>query len=491
MATYIFDRKNNTVITDAIEYRPGIWVHEDGRHICTDAHIGDDTSGRNFCFLDEDSAKEKLKSRELERQKEEELERIERVRKQKEDAERELERQRKQKEDALHAAQKKFREESIIPQVSNNYSAVDALPEWVSEYISNNGSVGRLNNGDNSGQDETEDPDKIKKYLGTYFPRTYSEALCIYLNIFNFEKYAQLIVDKETIRILDIGCGNGGQTIALCSILINKLQNLRQIEIISYDAEEGFKKDYSNLIEKLSGLSGITISLDFRKKLFVPQDNGENTLSFQSLSTCFQQNNERFDFIHSFKMLCELVGPSSRSSFINTDVRTQNIRESVFEACSNVYRSFIASLLPLLGENGLFVISDISRKRSRDLETDEEEHYWYANFLSQGTLDALSNLQSFKILLPAICSLKQWDRYCHNCFSQRQYSFPNEYIYQEGMDNTEKISFRVISQQTTVSDILKNYDTQNSFIKNKRQAPDPDILCHNSQSGSPKDAFVL
>ena len=51
------------------------------------------------------------------------------------------------------------------------------------------------------------------KYLGTYFPRSYGETFCIFDSLFKNQSIKQTYELKQTVNILSIGCGMGGDTL--------------------------------------------------------------------------------------------------------------------------------------------------------------------------------------------------------------------------------------------------------------------------------------
>ena len=54
------------------------------------------------------------------------------------------------------------------------------------------------------------DSEDVKVYLGTYFPRSYAEAFCIFDDLFKSRQYMEELKRVPVINILDYGCGTGG-----------------------------------------------------------------------------------------------------------------------------------------------------------------------------------------------------------------------------------------------------------------------------------------
>ena len=56
-------------------------------------------------------------------------------------------------------------------------------------------------------------------YLGTYFPRSFGESLCIFTPIIKSKVINSELSSKDCINILDIGCGSGGEILGLLHVL--------------------------------------------------------------------------------------------------------------------------------------------------------------------------------------------------------------------------------------------------------------------------------
>ena len=81
------------------------------------------------------------------------------------------------------------------------------LPDWLDRFIYNDlkGIYCRSN------EDMTVidwDKSDVLKYLGTYFPRSYTEAYCIFSH---YMKVVNPYEHKTELSIFDFGCGTGGR----------------------------------------------------------------------------------------------------------------------------------------------------------------------------------------------------------------------------------------------------------------------------------------
>ena len=75
--------------------------------------------------------------------------------------------------------------------------------------------------------------DDVKKYLGTYFPRSYAEAFCIFGDFFSKEK--NVYENCQELSIFDFGCGTGGEIIGFIMAVKKQLPNIKKISIKALD----------------------------------------------------------------------------------------------------------------------------------------------------------------------------------------------------------------------------------------------------------------
>lgn len=116
------------------------------------------------------------------------------------------------------------------------------LPDWLDDCL-----FGQLGATYHQEYDEAEytlpsDEARVKGYLGTYFPRSYCEALCIVANLFHNSGYYDSIKNSaqlsHEINILDIGCGTGGEIVGLLIALDHYLPKDVKFNIYAFDGNE-------------------------------------------------------------------------------------------------------------------------------------------------------------------------------------------------------------------------------------------------------------
>ena len=61
--------------------------------------------------------------------------------------------------------------------------------------------------------------DEVLIYLGTYFPRSYIETNSLFTEFSNAVNYTKAIEHKSELKILDLGCGTGGEILGILSFV--------------------------------------------------------------------------------------------------------------------------------------------------------------------------------------------------------------------------------------------------------------------------------
>lgn len=142
------------------------------------------------------------------------------------------------------------------------------------------------------------DRTKTLEYLGTYFPRSYSESLCIFSDYFQIasQKWSM----KEELCIFDLGCGTGGEIIGLIDAIRCKLSNLKRVVVKAVDGNPHAVEFCRNIIEyyKTQVGQGLTIDADILGGTF------SNYGELRALASCMGNT---FDIIMSFKALNEVI----------------------------------------------------------------------------------------------------------------------------------------------------------------------------------------
>lgn len=172
--------------------------------------------------------------------------------------------------------------------------------------------------------------DDIKKYLGTYFPRSYAEAFCIFSNFFSKEK--NVYENCQELSIFDFGCGTGGELIGFIMAVTKQLPNIKKIEIRALDGNSYALRLLECILEKAAKV----LCLDIESNLMpVIIDD------FYDMQVVEQIITQSYDFIISFKAICEFV------------TKQQFEQQNPYEHIINVFMSKLSS-------KGVICLADIT-----------------------------------------------------------------------------------------------------------------------------------
>ena len=174
------------------------------------------------------------------------------------------------------------------------------------------------------------DFDDIKKYLGTYFPRSYAESFCIFSNFFSKEKY--VYENCQELSVFDFGCGTGGELIGFIIAVTKQLPNIKKITIRALDGNLYALRCLECILEKTSK----TLCLGIEAKVIpiVIDD-------FYDMDIVTNVMTQSYDFIISFKAICEFV------------TRQQFEQQNPYEHIINIFMSKLSS-------KGVICLADIT-----------------------------------------------------------------------------------------------------------------------------------
>lgn len=224
------------------------------------------------------------------------------------------------------------------------------LPEWIDNLIFEQlGAKYCRSNADMTVIDW--DKNDVLNYLGTYFPRSYAEAYCIFSDY--FKKHPAQFVNKAELSIFDFGCGTGGEIIGLLTAMSENCPDVKNARIVALDGNQHALQLYD------------TVLLELKKHIELKIESHSAQLridDFYDLDVLNKVVKRKFDLIISFKAICEFV------------------TKQQFEQ-QNAYEHISKFLLPKLTENGMILLVDVTTYNNTSKE-------WLPMMMDRGIMAA-------------------------------------------------------------------------------------------------------
>jgi len=285
--------------------------------------------------------------------------------------------------------------------------------------------------------------EEIKKYLGTYFPRSYSESFCIFDNIFQNKGYQHTIADSKTFNILSVGCGTGGDIIGLITAIEKHLPFVSEIDILAIDGNNEALTILEQIIDRAQNQLSKKINLKTKQTVF------------SRISEFLVENeiNQNFDFILSFKFVCEIISVGNGK-------------------LDNSYYDFLMKFLPLLSENGLCLLLDVTTKHN---------HTTYNPILmNKQTNQAIRELKIYTSLIPAPCSIFSEICSC-DCFHQKTFTV----THSKHSNDKSRVAYRLLVSQNLKEKLNHKINNSKQLIYNEKTCP------YTEKGELTLDAFIL
>lgn len=253
------------------------------------------------------------------------------------------------------------------------------LPEWLHSFIYE--TLGgyyqpdRIAARDNLNSGEKEN----QRYLGTYFPRSYTESYCIFSNLFENAEYQNMMKDRDTLRLLSFGCGTGGDLLGLMGAIAEKLPWIRILDIVAYDGNFNAVDMLKKIVEHPAVQQRFETvpSPDYSP---IPMKDRKD---FNLFCSCLKG----FDVIVSMKMVNELC------------------TRGIFN--ENPIGQFMEGLYPHLDGKGVMLVSDVPIKPAWKGRND-----YMPVFLTEGLRSFLAAHEDASAIVPIPCHTKGVD--CKN-----------------------------------------------------------------------------
>jgi SAM-dependent methyltransferase len=302
------------------------------------------------------------------------------------------------------------------------------LPNWLDKCIFDNLHAKYEPNYEKFDYNLEHSNEELLIYLGTYFPRSFAEAFCIYEDLFSNKVVNHNIKSKGEVNILDIGCGTGGNLLGLLTAINKHFTSNLIINVWAIDGNLDALKIFENIIHQFDHNYSIIINYTLINETF--NDINDISVALQTI-TC-----RSFDFIMSFKTIVEIV---SRGKGLN----------------NNSYLEWFNIVCELLNPSGLVLIADVTTKTK------------YSDYLplllNEQARAFIKNNPLFKILSPLSCST--YSNICNNnCFYKHEFYVSHR---QKNRD-VSRIIYKIIGRSAFVEKIIED-KKRGKFVINWKQ----------------------
>ncbi len=285
---------------------------------------------------------------------------------------------------------------------------------------------------------------EVKVYLGTYFPRSYAEAFCVFDDLLSNHNYLNILNGKPQINILDYGCGTGGELIGLLVALSKYLNTTKEINVTVVDGNSNALNSLREIASELKSRTHHNISLACIEKTIETEEDLENMIG-----------DSLYHFVLNSKMVCELI-----SKKVIAD---------------NAYSKVADVLTSLMAEDGILYMLDVTTM-------DSNLRQFYPRLMNQELNEYLSNNKSFATLLPLACS--SWYSCKEACFIQQTFCVSHSQKH----NDESRVCYRLICRQNFKDKVFSENaslkDCKHIIYPTKFEQNDLSAFCAKSINGT-------
>lgn len=262
-----------------------------------------------------------------------------------------------------------------------------------------------------------------RKYLGTYFPRSFVELNTIFSNLYNSGRFQSVYSNLDTIAILDICSGGGGDLMGTITACLQNSKRLKTLLITVIEACESSINSLRYFIQECrKQYPYVTIECKCIRCRIL----SVNDILAQPINEYFPYDIILFD--------------KAGSELFRQGMKT-------------VYKDICSVLAPLLNLSGVLCILDITMK-------DEGTGIFYPQILNDQVNRFISEDGSFSSILPLSCRFKE--RECNTpCYTQQVFL-----VSHRGKSNdVSKVAYRLLGHRVFVDDITRHLSPDgNSYV---------------------------
>jgi hypothetical protein len=249
--------------------------------------------------------------------------------------------------------------------------------------------------------------DEVKIYLGTYFPRTYAEAFCIFDSLLANDEYSAAWSKKTEASILDLGTGTGGNLVGLLTALAKHCPRLRRVSVHGFDGNPLALEAAKTILSSFLCQAPFIVDATFRE---------HRILSLNDLPS--PERND-YDFITSFKMGGEIVS-------------------SGIGVADDFYHQFLVAYATLLSATGLLILLDVTTKPAHT--------HFYPQLLNEQVSRFIRTHLGFATLVPVPCHIHE-TRCSQTCFTQKEFAV----THRSARNDRSRVAYRVVARKACAS----------------------------------------
>ena len=257
--------------------------------------------------------------------------------------------------------------------------------------------------------------EEVLVYLGTYFPRSYTEVYILIKELLINSSYKSIIGPKDSINILDVGCGTGGDIIGLLSFVERYLPEVKYVQILAIDGNH----EALRIFEKVLALFKRNSRLEIRETIgpvFVEEESDLNLIS--------RVVSDKFDFILSCKTICEMLAKG--------------------RLCDKAYKKTATILSKKLSSVGILLIEDVTIRIPIANE-------FIPKVLNKELNEFVRDNPEFSTLAPVSC--RDYGNLCKKgCFFHHEFTLSHSHK----SNDRSKIVYRFISHKDFADKICFN-----------------------------------
>ena len=394
----------------------------------------------------------------------------------------------------------------------------------------------------------------LKRYLGTYFPGSFSESYAIFSNLFCNKHIRNNFEIKRDFYILDIGGGTGGNLLGLLWFMKKYLIDFdnKRIHIVSIDgndyaldkqrklierffpkntdlfqksiilSQNSFKETLKNIIYdcKITNKFDIIMSFRFINEFYREsflfswneiqgKDNERvieylkdtiginwvNEATFENDDMIITISNDRntlsFEIIDYETAVLIIDGKKTDDLILKKENNTKNIYIDKYYKNKGMYKIITESVSEYLEEKGMFILSDVT-----DIINDNH-NLFLSKIMNRETVEYLNSKDSkLKVIVPLSCAF--WHKFCRtkNCFTKSESYLRLKNRTDLGENRPDLIEIRccykIFSNKELACQVLEHIDKQDYYnIGENRTCKKGNHRYRDKNAINYRDAFSL